>query len=485
MLLNTSELFGTPSYLVMDPVHGGIPFFTHEKKIMDHILFQRLRHIKQNDILHYVFPGATHSRLEHSLGTMNVASEIFKSMIRNYLTNRREAEMTDSQINAIQYFYGCLRIASLLHDVGHMPFSHQFEESDAGKTLLADKDIIKKIWLDHFKDTAVEPEILSHENYSVRCASEILQGMDLPFEYQDILSMLDGSFVKPSATFVDSAIITIKLFSRVPEVVDKYPPEQIGTSIMQLFRDIISGEIDADKMDYLLRDSYFSGCNYGVYNLDHLTQNFCTGFDLEEPWVGIAINRKGLGALEDFIHSRFRMYLQVYNHKTVVGFKWLLRQAVTELLSLGDHLAYINAALSDIAMLSHFTDTYLWEAFRKHAISEPNSACGYLINRRKLKHLYALKDKADFEKRQKKEELKAKVNKDVIQHESSAAFSKISPSFSRLRLLVKDKIEDRFRLASISSESTFFSKFQDTIETHYYEAPDFLGSGSVWNAKQI
>jgi HD superfamily phosphohydrolase len=85
MLLNSTEIFGIPTLLVMDPIHGGISFFSHEKQIIDHPLFQRLRHIKQTDVLNFVFPGATHSRFEHCLGTMYVAGKIFRKMISNYI----------------------------------------------------------------------------------------------------------------------------------------------------------------------------------------------------------------------------------------------------------------------------------------------------------------------------------------------------------------------------------------------------------------
>jgi HD superfamily phosphohydrolase len=72
------ELFGTPSNLIMDPIHGGIQFFDHEKAVIDHPLFQRLRYVMQNDVLFLVFPGATHSRFQHCVGTMHLAGKVFK-----------------------------------------------------------------------------------------------------------------------------------------------------------------------------------------------------------------------------------------------------------------------------------------------------------------------------------------------------------------------------------------------------------------------
>ncbi len=146
MLFNNIDIFGNPSHMVMDPVHGGIEFFRHERSIIDHYNFQRLRNIKQNDILHLVFPGANHSRFEHSIGAMHVAGRLFQSMLRNYFTENQLEEafvLSDLKINSIQYCYACLRAASLLHDTGHFPFSHQFETSEFGNSILHDKGIIK------------------------------------------------------------------------------------------------------------------------------------------------------------------------------------------------------------------------------------------------------------------------------------------------------------------------------------------------------
>lgn len=478
MLLNSSELFGTPRYLVMDPIHGGISFFDHEKKILDHPLCQRMRHIKQNDILQFVFPGATHTRFEHCLGTMHVAGRIFKSMIRNYLANMGHLELTKKQIDSIQYCYGCLRLAALLHDVGHMPFSHQFEESKAGQELLKNPSIANTLWAgDLINLINCVPELLRHEHYSIRVAYEILNyaknSGDFPFEPNDVIGMMEDGFPSPSKIFCESAVSTLSILSKVPNIVKSFSSDKVGLAIRELFKDIVSGEIDADKMDYLLRDSYFSGCNYGLYNIDHLTQNICVGFDMDpsEPWVGIALNKKGLGALEDFVQSRFRMYLQVYGHKTVVGFKWLLREAVAEILK--DNEQYIKKALTDMDTFASFTDSFCWEAFRTYAHKHPSSACSDLITRKKLDHVAQIDDQVSFEKRNRQHTLEDELNCKILQHECASRFSKINPSFTKMRLLVKHPVSKKFHLEAITKQSTFFSKFQDVTITHYYKMPEW------------
>lgn len=480
MLLKSSEIFGTPRYLIMDPVHGGISYFEHEKKVIDHPLFQRLRHIKQNDILHFVFPGATHSRLEHSFGAMHIAGRIYKSMILNYLIKCGGKAISSAQIDSIQYCYGCLRLATLLHDLGHMPFSHQFEQSDAGKNLLKDKETKNSIWSSQlFGNEKLQPEFMTHEHYSIWAAFAILDELqkngELPVEICDVIGMMEKSRTSPSERFCNDAARTLKLLVNNPVAIDMYDKKEVGETIQTLFKNIISGEIDADKMDYLLRDSYFSGCNYGVYNLDHLIQNICVGYDIttnpKVPWVGLALKIKGLGALEDLIHSRFRMYLQVYNHKTVVGLKWLVGKAVAEILKNNDCRKAIEHSLMDTSGFSSFTDTFFWEEFRKEACRSPNSACSDLIDRSKPIHVGETNFEALFQKKQIMVKYEKKLKKKIFSYESSSRFSKITPSFDTMRLLIKDPITKEEHLDAITTRSSFFNKFKDNKVTHFYIQP--------------
>jgi deoxynucleoside triphosphate triphosphohydrolase SAMHD1 len=481
MLLDNPALFGSPKYLIMDPVHGGIDVFSHEQRIIDHPLFLRLRHIKQNDILQYVFPGATHTRFEHSLGTMHIAGMIFRKMLTNYLSSGAKKTLQCDEIESFQYLYGCLRVAALLHDLGHMPFSHQFENSPTGKVLMSNNRIIKALWKGvpaNLKYT--QPTSMHHEHLSIRYSIEILTELstkgEIPFDINDIIGMMENGETEPSKKFIDSANTIIKILSKGLSLISIFIANDIALAVRKLFKDIISGEVDADKMDYLLRDSYFSGCQYGIYNIDHLIQNLCIGFDIKtsvkKSWFGIAIRSKGIGALEDFVFSRFKMYLHVYNHKTVVGFKWLLNNAITEIFSIKKNSDFIKDALSKIDQMPDLTDTYLWECFREYAVAHKNSACHNLINRIKLNHIVSIENIAEFEKDDKKKELEKQLKKGVVWHEASSRFSKITPTFSQLRILDKNKIEDRHTLKSVNASSTFFKRFEDITVTHFYFAPD-------------
>jgi len=480
MLLNSSVLFGTPNYVLMDPIHGAISFFKHEKRILDHPLFQRLRYIKQTDILDFVFPGTTHSRFEHCLGTMYVAGKIFRKMVTGYLGHDSGIILKRDEVHAIQYLYACLRMAALLHDVGCLPFSHQFEDSTAGKKILKNKEIIKKLMSEMSTECLGQSlEHLTHEHYSVLCACRICEDVkdssDFPFEVEDIVGMMEEAKCIPSESIALKVKSTIKLMSTVPALVEGYGQEEIIKILYSLFKDIISGEVDADKMDYLLRDSYYSGSEYGSYNIHHLIQNMFLGFDLisSNPWVGIAIGHKGLGAFEDFVYSRFRMYLQIYNHKTVVGFKWLIHEAIYEILQKTHYLSHIESALSDINVFKNFTDTYLWEAFRQLAIEKPNSACGRIVYRQRLPHIKAIKTQRDHDVDREKRKLANERNIRVISHHSSSKFSEINPNFDKIRLLTKNPDTGKREIDSIQNHSEFFHKFQNVLMTHFYEDPQF------------
>ncbi|MBZ0110101.1 MAG: hypothetical protein K8F52_15720 [Candidatus Scalindua rubra] len=102
-----------------------------------------------------------------------------------------------------------------------------------------------------------------------------------------------------------------------------------------------------------------------MYNIDHLISTIRLGYQIgDDPWFGLAVTEKGLGAFENFVHSRYQLYLHVYSYKTVVGFKSLLEQAITELLSNDVFKKAFNDALSDISLFTTLTDATLWEGFK-------------------------------------------------------------------------------------------------------------------------
>ena len=242
----------TKTYLdIIDPIHDFIRISPTERKIIDNPIFQRLRRIRQLSGAHLTYPGAQHTRFEHSLGVMHIAGQAGHTLQEKGLLKKDDIEN--------------LRIAALLHDIGHGPFSHLFEE------ILQEK---KKI---------------SHE--------EIGKQIILKTEIGDLLNN----------SGYDKKFITKLAF---------------GDSKHQFMNEIISGALSADMMDYLLRDGYYTGAEHAKIDHKRLTRSF------EVYQKKLALERSALYSFESMMHSRYQMFKAVYFHKTVRSAEVMLLEAI-------------------------------------------------------------------------------------------------------------------------------------------------------------
>src|SRR5690554_6505534 len=133
-----NDLLGAYDRLIMDPVHGGISLYAHEVQVIDHPLFQRLRFICQNDILSLVFPGATHSRFLHSIGTMHTGGRMFRTMMAAHLADRSRRGLKDIPVEylpALDHVHNVTRLARLLHGCRHSRLSHQLTQAHSIRDL--------------------------------------------------------------------------------------------------------------------------------------------------------------------------------------------------------------------------------------------------------------------------------------------------------------------------------------------------------------
>nr|AIF12072.1 metal dependent phosphohydrolase [uncultured marine thaumarchaeote KM3_54_F04] len=226
---------------IRDPVHGYIYANELEYNIIDSPVFQRLRKIRQLASAHLTYPGALHTRFEHCIGSMYLA--------------KRAANHLKSQEIINEDMSNELSIAALLHDIGHGPFSHLFEE------VLHEKG-------------------MTHENITDRIIRET--------EIADILSKFG---------------INVKKFSNLCVGTSKNHP--------RFMNDIIAGFLSVDSMDYLLRDSYFSGVEYGKVDVHRIIDAY------EIAGKKLAINKDSVYALESLMLARYEMFRAVYFHKSV------------------------------------------------------------------------------------------------------------------------------------------------------------------------
>jgi HD superfamily phosphohydrolase len=246
---------------IRDPVHGFIYRDAHERDIIDTKVFQRLRSLHQLALAHLVYPGATHTRFDHSLGAFHVAGGLAEALVQSKSDQR------------------LIRLAVLLHDIGHGPFGH------------AGEPILKK----HSSPSvfAGREESKIHELISTKI---ILENDELgrflsDSERENIVGLLAGTF---------------------------------GDSYLH---EIVSGPIDADKQDYLLRDSHFTGVKYGIYDQERLKNTLRVHEDNEERMLAISID--GLHTLEQFVLAKYYMTTQVYRHRIRLITDQMIARAIT------------------------------------------------------------------------------------------------------------------------------------------------------------
>ena len=228
-----------------DPIHGTI--IVDNQIILDLIdtpEFQRLRRIKQLGTSSMTFHGAEHSRFGHCLGVYEITRRICNLFQRNYPQQAPQDGLWNDQERPVAL------CAALLHDLGHGPYSHTFEH------------------IFHTDHEQITRRIITSESTNI---NRILRrvGNDFP---QKVASVIDHTYQNPQ--------------------------------VVQM----ISSQVDADRMDYLQRDSYYTGTNYGKFDLDRVLHMMRPVKD------GIAFEINGMHAVEDYILSRLQMYLQVYFH---------------------------------------------------------------------------------------------------------------------------------------------------------------------------
>ncbi len=263
---------------VWDAIHGNIALNELETQIVDSAPFQRLHHIRQLSMSYCVYPSGEHSRFAHSLGVMQFATDMFETLERKHCLKPYAPDEED-----IGRAKQILRITALLHDVGHAPFSHASETHD------------------------LMP--MPHEEFSCRIIRD---------EYS---SLLDDSKLNPYG-------ITA---SEVCDTLTGESTSRLGPLMHQL----ISGDLDADRMDYLSRDSHHIGLNCGRFNYPRLVHSLtippASDKDEEQgPLLGIEAG--GVHAAEEMILARYFMFTQVYFHKTRRALDYHLGNVIRKVL---------------------------------------------------------------------------------------------------------------------------------------------------------
>jgi len=273
--MSSSKPNGTGK-MVADAVHGQIHLNDLEVRVIDTPTFQRLRQLKQLAMAQMVYPTATHTRFAHSVGTLGTMIRILDSAKQKFTPEQQEN----------------LRLAALLHDVGHYPYSHLMETLDKVKLI----------------EEEVEGIVPAREPVEPAKATPYPEHVEV------------GALI---ATNQDDLINAIGSKDRAEAVKDIFT--RTGTADPQLSK-FIHSSFDIDRWDYLLRDSHATGLPYGCIDIDYLLNNVRVS---PEGMVGFA--EKALPAIEHFLLARFFMHRVAYYHKTIYGLEEACRQLLRRL----------------------------------------------------------------------------------------------------------------------------------------------------------
>jgi HD superfamily phosphohydrolase len=412
---------------IKDPVHGTLEFTPPEVAVVDSAAFQRLRQIKQLGFGEYSFPGAVHNRYIHSLGAAHLAGEAFDQIFRGF-------PFKDSRVK--WRLRQTLRLAALLHDIGHGPLSHTTEEVMPS---LAD------LHVPAYGERG--PRKANHEDYTIKFVtdsplSEILRRSFTDISPLHIAALIDKSLETTDDFFMDN-----------------------GLDLRIILSQLVSSEMDCDRMDYLVRDSYFCGTNYGKFELNWLIGNI-TSY-VADGRVHLALNRRALYTFDDFLISRHHMYLMVYfHHKSVIYDEMLLRY-----LSAPDCAFHLP---SDIDEYLLYTDHRL----SQHLSSVHNVWAQRIASHRPFRNLFEIHTTGESNRPTELQRRLEENGIEVIHVSSEARLSKyhsFSDGDTSRRIFVVDQYDRGSKPFPLEQGTEIFERYEKArrIERIYVSPEDY------------
>jgi HD superfamily phosphohydrolase len=301
--------------VILDPVHGFIPVNEAEYTLLQTPFMRRLHNITQLGLTYLVYPGARHTRFEHSIGVMHLMGKFSEKLISIMQENSDLCLSITSECKRreLKNFVQLSRLVGLLHDLGHMPFSHQFE---IALNNARSDGLIKLEWLEGFNGKI-------HEYYTssfIKSLSESLGGRRIKLYH----------FLQ--------AVNDVLTRHRNPR---KEPMDKLGLrpGAFSVVNQLISGTVDADRLDYVLRDSLHTGVVYGRVDIDRLI--YALTLDLSNGKPQVMYDIRGLSALEDMFDSRIKMYKWLYLHHKNTSFYIALTRILERIIELWDKIRVI------------------------------------------------------------------------------------------------------------------------------------------------
>lgn len=325
--MRTTFLTGN-KHLIKDVIHNTIEITPIAKRITDNPIFQRLRNLHQTGVNYLVFPNTNHTRFEHSLGTYHLAGIVLENLINNsppesinrclmevkfireYLLNHFELDDTESNILYLEnynknlmdnYLVELIKIAGLVHDLGHGPFSHLFDSWI--HTLSLTQTQIK------------ESKLIDHESRSVILFETIISNFISNDNKSDVNEW--GELNDTNTEFISQEAIKF-----ISELINPNS-NTCKNFIFQIIANSVNG-LDVDKLDYLYRDSYYFGCGR-PYDLSSIISQ------VQVIDKNISFPEKTCYEVYKIFRSRYDMHKQFYNNKTTICIEYMIRDIMENL----------------------------------------------------------------------------------------------------------------------------------------------------------
>ncbi len=457
---------------ILDPIHGLIKLSEIEKWILGQKPFNRLRRVKQNTFLYLVFPSANHSRFEHSIGVMHLAYQIYLNANENYDTGSYKREKYRvKETESFQFFSTRenlnsnekilvqeLRLAALLHDVGHGPMSHKFDQyTITGENLL---EILKTNtdftnYIDNFKQLLKghEKEKIEHEIVSCVFIIKLISNL------KKVANTSKGKFSEVQISLINELNVgrIIKMIEPKFDTIQKIEFNNIDYT--DFFNSIISSfPLDADRMDYLYRDSYFSGVKYGLYDLSRLLMSFIPINDNGK--ITLAIKESGIDSVVRFIQSRTHLYNQVYFHKTNRAANCMLDYACRMLDTSNSILNIKNYDEFESFYWNNSDELFLWSSLKSLISTKTESeVLDELLQRRLWKRVYqkkiVLTPQDKFDLKRKLDGIKSKISTATKNLENKKIYvaidifpNKVFKDYEKSKIKIVKKLDSNYTLES-------------------------------------
>ncbi len=300
--------------VIFDNIHGYITLNQVETRILETLYYQRLRWIRQLGFSFYIFPGATHTRHAHALGVCHVMDRVIKSL---GLAATGERLFDPKARDERTTFHRMMRLAAMLHDIGTFPFSHSVEMA----------------YINHWRQQAQVSKPKYNANHETL-----------------------GSHIITNTRFEGGITQILE-----EEGIDPVELSQIiaGKSANMLANQLMHADVDADRMDYLIRDAYHSGVKIGLFDLDFLIRNLRL-FEQNGQQM-LCIHEDGINVVDSFLVSRYFWYSQIIHEGT--GYKFdLLAAKIGEYFLENNHSYSFDTLMDRVAMNPYeyftFNDSY-------------------------------------------------------------------------------------------------------------------------------